>query len=499
MSEGRRQVGDTVGDYRLERACSEGQLTEIWEAEQISMQRDVMLEMLKALPSQDAGFVASFLADVKAKALVSHPGIGAVYEAVSNDKAVLFARERIEGEALETRRVAGVKYEPLEVVKILKQVSESMLHLENEGVATVEYDLDHIIIGSNEQVRLMNLAVDGERDGQAGTRTKQRLGEAFREMLADGYPGATRVGSLCDFMRDQERPVPLTWSQISGLSEQVRAQLEGTGPIAPPVNPEAVHAPRQGFKVPPAGWALLGGFALIAALVGFIVFATEDKKPVAEDVEELSQGPVEVPAGDYTVGGDQFIAIREGFTMNRAEVTFAQYNAFLEFPNHKKFEHPDQPRSKKGHQPKDWENAWPAAIKGENWRKRKMSMDSPVVGVDWWDAYAYAKWSQGRLPTLAEWSVAAQFEGKPEGAKGWGSVTLAQDDETGAGLIGMAGGVREWTANFEVNPAFELSPKKPVAAGGSFLEREKGIETRLWLEDRSVREPDLGFRIISVK
>jgi len=499
MSERKREVGDIVEDYRLERASGEGQLTETWEAEQISMQRHVMLEMLKALLRQDAGFVSSFLADVKAKALVSHPGIGAVYEAVSNDEVVLYARERIEGEALETHRVEGGKYSPLEVVKILKQVSESMLHLESEGVATIEYDLDHIIVGNNEQVRLMNLAVDGERDEEADTRTKQRLGEAFREMLADGHPGATRVGSLCDFMRDQERSVPLTWRQILDLSEQVRVQLEGTGPVESPVNPEPVYAPRQGIKIPPAFWALLGGFALIAALVAFIVFSSNDKKPVANDDEELDRTFVEVPAGDYVVGDDEVVRITERFTMNRAEVTFAQYNAFLEFPNHKKFEHPDQPKSKKGHRPKGWEMAWPAAIKGENWRKRKMSTDSPVVGVDWWDAYAYAKWSQGRLPTLAEWTVAAQFEGAPAGAKGWGSVTLADEDETGAGLIGMAGSVREWTADLEVNPAFELSPKKPVAVGGSFLDKKNGVKTRLWLEDRSAREPDLGFRIILVK
>ena len=498
MSEKSRQEGDVVGDYRLVRASSEGQLTRIWEAEQISMQRPVMLEMLKALPSQDAGLVASFLANVKAKALVSHPGIGAVYEAASNDEAVLFTRERIKGETLEAYHAAGGKYSPLEVVKILKQISESMLSFENEGIATETHELCHFIMGSHAEVRLMNLAIEGERDAHADTRTKQLLGAAFRDMLEFGQPGATRVGSLCDFMRDESRQIPLTWYQISDLSEQVRGQLEGTGPVESPVIREPEYAPRQPIKIPPAFWALLGGMVLIGGLVAFIVFSSEDKKPVVTDEEDREPSYVEIPAGDYTVG-DEVITITEGFTMNRAEVTFAQYNAFLEFPNHKKFKHPDQPRSKKSHRPEGWENAWRSAIKGEVWRKRKMSTDSPVVGVDWWDAYAYAKWSQGRLPTLAEWKVAAIFEGQPVGAKGWGSVTLVDDDETGAGLIGMAGSVREWTFNSEVNPAFELSPMKPVAAGGSFLERKEGIKTRLWFEDRSARELDLGFRIISVK
>jgi hypothetical protein len=496
MSADKRQPGDTVGDYRLVRSVSEGQLTRTWEAEQLSMQRQVMLEMLKVLATTDAGTVSAFLADVKAKALVSHPQIGAVYEAVTNDEATFFARERLDGKSLEEIFEGGAKLAPVEIVKLLEQISGAMIYLENEGVATVEYDLNHFIVGSNRQIRLMNLAVEGRRDERVATRVKNLLGEAFDGMILQGAPGATRVGSLCGFMADQERQVPLTWGQIQNLSIQVREQLEGSVPVESPVIPPNPYVFQRKATLPPAFWALLGGIVLICGFIALLVFSKENQRPSSPPDAGAPRPFLEIPAGEYPGGGGLMITLPKLIAIARTEVTMAQYNAFLEFPDHSKFEHPDQPASKKDHLPDDWKPLWTAAVKGEKYDDRAMSTDCPVVGVDWWDAYAYAKWEQGRLPTLNEWGVAAIYQGRPNKPAAWGPVKDSADDVTGAGLIGMAGGVREWTLHPEVNPATPLAPKKFVIAGGAFSEAGKGIDSRLWLDSRNVRLPDLGFRII---
>jgi hypothetical protein len=43
-----RKEGDILGDYRLGHAVSEGRVTRTWEGEQLSMQRLVMIEMLRS-------------------------------------------------------------------------------------------------------------------------------------------------------------------------------------------------------------------------------------------------------------------------------------------------------------------------------------------------------------------------------------------------------------------------------------------------------------------
>ncbi len=97
------------------------------------------------------------------------------------------------------------------------------------------------------------------------------------------------------------------------------------------------------------------------------------------------------------------------FLIDRYEVSNADYRRFVnhvEATGESWFEHPDAPPLKK-HSARGWEHA---QLRGDR---------QPVVGVDWFDAFAYARWVLGRehveqgrmkrLPTEAEWEKAARF------------------------------------------------------------------------------------------
>jgi hypothetical protein len=495
MANGACKAGDTIGDYRLENITSEGQRTRTWRAHQISMQRPVMLEMLKAEATATPGLVEAFLADVRAKALARHPGIGTVYEAISNEEATFFARERLEGENLESLYEQEIKFTPLELVKLLHQIASAMLYLKNEKVAIVELGLHHLVLENGNRLRMMNLSVDGARDEVINTKAKQLLGAVLDDMMKEGEPGGTRMRSLLGFMADLGRSVPLTWLQVMTLCTQVREQLEEVVPVADPPTPPP-SPPRESIKVPPAVWALFLGLGLISALVFFFLRNPSPKSvPVGGDQSPSTW--IEIPSGTYEPAGGPKVRIRKAFKLNRTEVTLSEYRDFLDSGDLEKYRHPDQPARKKNHFPDDWKTVWSAAVKGQEWDGRQLSTDCPVVGVDWWDAYAYTQWKGARLPTMNEWAAAACFEGSPVQVSDWKPVSSISGDVTGAGLAGMAGNVREWTLEVEINPAFQLSPKKPVAVGGSFLDPGQGVGTRVWLNDRDVRRIDLGFRTLA--
>lgn len=502
MAEKKRQAGDIVGDYRLQRKVKADSVTRTWEAEQISMHRPVILEILSARSARDEELVTKFLANVRAKALVSHPGVGSVYEAVNSEEATFFSRERLDGRSLEALAAAGHTFSPLQVVNLLRQIAVAMIYLEESGIATEEFTRAHFVLVHDDQIRLVNLAVEGERDEAISTRTKQLLGEFFEDSVMDGKRGTTRVKSLCGYMSDRTRPVPLTWEQIADLCGQVRNQLEGAQATPAPVQIEPVAQPRKPLKIPASVWALVAGVLLISGLIAIMVSLQDRQELPAVAASPEVPKQIEIPPGSYPAAGgkaDRKVTIREAFLIDRTEVTVAEYNEFLKLPDHRPYQHPDQPAAKTSHQPDGWEALWRAAVKGETWQGRSMSLGCPVVGVDWWDAHAFARWKGGALPTLSQWMAAASMGGEPSGTSPWGKAGQDPQDVTGAGVAGLAGNVREWTRRSEIDPANPLAPRSFVLAGASFAEPSGGIATRLWVASRNVRRDDLGFRVIAKK
>ncbi len=149
----------------------------------------------------------------------------------------------------------------------------------------------------------------------------------------------------------------------------------------------------------------------------------------------------------------------------------------------------------------------------------------PVSHVSWWEADAFCRWADRRLPTEAEWEFAATAGARPKDTYPWGerppSHTLAATDWKSSGPIHVGacaagdstdgcrqliGNVWEWTASdFRAYPNFERDAyhenseqffgRRKVLRGGGWATRGRYLRSTMrnyFTPDR--RDVLAGFR-----
>ena len=160
-----------------------------------------------------------------------------------------------------------------------------------------------------------------------------------------------------------------------------------------------------------------------------------------------------------------------------------------------------------------------ALVKGCR-RHKKGRQSDPITCVSWAEAVAFCGWRGWRLPSEAEWEVAARgpkhFDfpwgnTPPVCAKAPGKVRVGcrkrpapvgtrSADRSPFGILDMAGNVREWTqtsyAAYPGGKATAGSVGKVVKGGSYIMGKRDGVSTT---HLRGVVEPtlghaDLGFR-----
>ncbi|MEE9521940.1 MAG: selenoneine synthase SenA [candidate division NC10 bacterium] len=262
-------------------------------------------------------------------------------------------------------------------------------------------------------------------------------------------------------------------------------------------------------------------------------------------------GDVEIPGGTFLLGATSdlpFVFDNEKwahpveirpFRIARAPVTNSEFVVFVDDKGYLRREFWSDEgwrwREKVGvEHPVYWHR-----VPGAHWARRcydeilPLEEHQPIIHVTWYEAEAYCRWARRRLPTEAEWEVAASAEPTPDGrglsghkrrfpwgdepafagrgnldgrAGGCIDVGALPDGDSSFGCRQMIGNVWEWTSTtFGPYPGFVADPYKEysqpwfgthkVLRGGCWVTRSRMIRNT-WRNYYTLDRRDVlaGFR-----
>ncbi len=212
---------------------------------------------------------------------------------------------------------------------------------------------------------------------------------------------------------------------------------------------------------------------------------------------------IKIPSDSFTMGSDEGSADEKpvhsvfisGFLMGKYEVSNERYKVFCDSTDH------PYPKSTNFKGMDDYFLKYP---------------DYPVANVTWEDARSYCEWAQLRLPTEAEWEIAARgndrrkypwgndeanadgtyrcnlfgsspFEAKLDGYQYTSPVDAFDNGISPFGCYEMAGNVWEWCADWyladyyaskkHVDPVGPEKGTDRVMRGGSWTNDGDGVRT----------------------
>jgi formylglycine-generating enzyme required for sulfatase activity/DNA-binding response OmpR family regulator len=512
--------GTTLGDYQIEQRLSVERDAETYLALQMEVQRQVGLVLLLPKRVRDPEAVARFKERERLKASLNHDHIAPLYAAGEIDGHVFYTRELPRGKSIEQLLATGEFLGERAVADLIGDVAEAFafcvkrgLHYRNMHARDVYFDDE----GQASIVNLFRPPVPKKRDHKSDVRQFLRL---VRGVSKDGKArGLLHALALKN----------LDWQGLLESVEDVRADLQDRSIMRKIEAEEGAGAGSEGKRT--LAFAVFAIAAIIVAILGASLGGGESEPtlhPVHEDM-------ILIPAGSFVYGENEKRRLPE-FWINRHEISIGQYAEFLrelEDGNPRRFDHPEQPPTKKSHQPEGWDDYFAAAKSDASFNGQPISLNTPVTLVDWWDAYAYAQSKGQRLPTEEEWEKAARGTkgyiyawgddrradaanlgddyiasgengGLSDGYNLWAPVDRETPDTSPFGVMDMTGNVQEWTASESGSAPWPSHPefpdlRVPVVRGGHFaLEMSQELlSTRFFAASPEEATLARGFRTVS--
>lgn len=392
-----------LGSYILTHQLGAHENSEIFAARQEHVDRQVIIEVL--YPGSEQTIVNQFLKTARARVAAKLPGVTHVFESMVSEGTWYITQEKPTGTNLESYHQQEEQLTPSQICIVLEAVAQLYIacdeaHLQAAPLTRADIFLTQST-GGIPIARFLSPVYDNKQLTISREQIMQVLADELQPILPTNMAGQTRVATLIQWIREGYEGQLMDWHTVADTAKIIREQLgelENT-PLSSTATQQVSPASLQRAKLKQrraarknihfAIHALL--FLIFCAIAGVLLAPTEPelispdvgdylvcKQPNKKEPVYVAKEPVSILAYE------QFLAAYAGMSKGaKARILRGLPDGQTDFT------------------PRNWKTQLKAANAKSLYQGRKLSPGSPVTGVSFWAARAYATYVRGSLPGSA--------------------------------------------------------------------------------------------------
>ena len=245
--------------YRLVERLAVGGSAEVWRAHDEQLDRPVAVKRLHPHLLPDDASRQRLVAEARAAAGLSHPGIVGIYDVDATGESPAIVMELVDGESVAARIERDGQLREADAVRITAEIAEALYHAHQQGVVHRDVKPGNVLLAADGRTRLVDFGI------------AHSLAVSAERLTLTG----TVVGTLHSMAPEQLVGGPITpRTDLYGLGVVLHEALTGRPPY-PAVTPVALaEAQRAG---PPS---LEGMDPALAAVIAACLAHDPDARPL---------------------------------------------------------------------------------------------------------------------------------------------------------------------------------------------------------------------------
>ena len=228
-------TGQQFGTYRVGQKLTESFWDKVYQAEQTSIGRSVVLHVLRSSLRESPEHAQEFLHTASVNANIRHPAILPVYEAGEHEGTYFYAREFVVGRTVYEIKASGLTITETTALRILRAIAEALAHLDEHGILHAPLRLSRIFVTPNDEAKLADLAVASPAMAQLAPAQSeiQMIGRLLIPMTkATAIPGSGRVLTLIHQMQTSGAAAISSWGEVAEEAKRLGSNVGPPPPLA---------------------------------------------------------------------------------------------------------------------------------------------------------------------------------------------------------------------------------------------------------------------------